>query len=198
MGRGPARASSASTAPRPGVTLETAAAETSSDVKLLVAELAQTLGGAPRLVVGKPGLDGHSNGAEQIALRARDAGMEVAYDGIRQTPSEIVERARATGAHVIGLSILSGSHVPLVREVKARLRLAGLDHIPVVVGGIISGEDEHVLRNMGVAAIYTPKDYALNAIITNVVRVVGRAWPAAPPQAARPTRPNRPRRASRA
>ena len=134
------------------------------------------LGETPRLVVGKPGLDGHSNGAEQIALRARDVGMDVTYDGIRQTPAEIVARARETKAHVIGLSILSGSHVPLVREVKARLRLEGLDHIPLVVGGIISAEDENVLRNMGVAAIYTPKDYALDTIMADIVRVVGRAW----------------------
>src|SRR4029450_9410214 len=97
-------------------------------------------GEPPRLVVGKPGLDGHSNGAEQIALRARDVGMAVTYDGIRQTAAEIVAKARGAGAPVLGLSILSGSHVPLVREVMAQLRIEGLDHIPVVVGGIISGE----------------------------------------------------------
>jgi len=125
-------------------------------------------------VVGKPGLDGHSNGAEQIALRARDVGFEVAYEGIRQTPEEIVARARETRSHVIGLSILSGSHVPLVREVKARLRAAGLDHIPVVVGGIISAEDENVLRNIGVAAVYTPKDFSLDRIMADLVRVVER------------------------
>jgi (2R)-ethylmalonyl-CoA mutase len=132
------------------------------------------------MLVGKPGLDGHSNGAEQIALRARDVGMEVTYDGIRQTPAEIVAKARETKAHVIGLSILSGSHVPLVREVKARLRLEGLDHVPVVVGGIISAEDDNVLRNMGVAAVYTPKDYALDAIMADVVRVVERTAESAP------------------
>jgi (2R)-ethylmalonyl-CoA mutase len=145
------------------------------DIRLMVAELGEKLGETPRLVVGKPGLDGHSNGAEQIALRARDVGLEVSYDGIRQTPAEIVARARETKAHVIGLSILSGSHVPLVREVKARLRLEGLDHVPVVVGGIISAEDDNVLRNMGVAAVYTPKDYALDAIMADMVRVVERA-----------------------
>jgi (2R)-ethylmalonyl-CoA mutase len=125
--------------------------------------------------VGKPGLDGHSNGAEQIALRARDVGMDVAYDGIRQTPADIVAKAREMGAHVIGLSVLSGSHVPLVREVKARLRREGLDHIPVVVGGIISAEDENVLSNLGVAAVYTPKHYALDAIMADLVRVVDRS-----------------------
>jgi (2R)-ethylmalonyl-CoA mutase len=158
-----------------GVTADTASAGAAQDIRLMVSELAETIGETPRLVVGKPGLDGHSNGAEQIALRSRDVGFEVTYDGIRQTPAEIVAKARETKAHVIGLSILSGSHVPLVREVKARLRLEGLDHIPLVVGGIISGEDENVLRNMGVAAIYTPKDYALDAIMADIVRVVGRA-----------------------
>ncbi|HEX8168774.1 MAG TPA: protein meaA [Beijerinckiaceae bacterium] len=155
-----------------GVTPETATAGATQDIRLMVAELGERLGETPRLVVGKPGLDGHSNGAEQIALRARDVGMDVTYDGIRQTPAEIVQKARETKAHVIGLSILSGSHVPLVREVKARLRLEGLDHVPVVVGGIISAEDDNVLRNMGVAAVYTPKDFSLNAIIGDVVQVV--------------------------
>jgi (2R)-ethylmalonyl-CoA mutase len=141
----------------------------------MVAELGEKLGAAPRLTVGKPGLDGHSNGAEQIALRARDVGFEVAYDGIRQTPAEIVLRARETASHVIGLSILSGSHVPLVRDVKAKLREEGLDHIPVVVGGIISADDENVLRNLGVAAIYTPKDFCLDTIMADLVRVVERS-----------------------
>jgi ethylmalonyl-CoA mutase len=158
-----------------GVTLETRSPGATEDIRLMVSELAAELGATPRLVVGKPGLDGHSNGAEQIALRARDVGMEVAYDGIRQTPAEIVARARESGAHLIGLSILSGSHVPLVREVKARLRLEGLDHVPVVVGGIISAEDELVLKNMGVAAVYTPKDFALDAIMADMVEVVRRA-----------------------
>jgi len=138
----------------------------------MVAELAQDIGSAPRLVVGKPGLDGHSNGAEQIALRARDVGMEVAYDGIRQTPAEIVAKARETGAHVIGLSILSGSHVPLVREVKARLRVEGLDHIPVVVGGIIPTQDERTLLADGVARVYTPKDFEITRIMGDIVELV--------------------------
>ncbi len=179
-----------------GVTPETASAGATQEIRVMVGELAERLGETPRLVVGKPGLDGHSNGAEQIALRARDVGMEVAYDGIRQTPAEIVARARDTDAHVIGLSILSGSHVPLVREVKARLRLEGLDHVPLVVGGIISAEDENVLRNMGVAAIYTPKDYALDTIMADIVRVVGRAWPRDP--ATEPAAPPRTRPARRA
>ncbi len=158
-----------------GVTPETRTDPIDRDVKLMVADLAATLGETPRMVVGKPGLDGHSNGAEQIALRGRDVGFEVTYEGIRLTPEEIVEQAKATKAHVVGLSILSGSHVPLVRDVMARMRNAGLGHVPVVVGGIIPPDDENVLRNIGVAAIYTPKDYAIDEIMKDIVRIVGRA-----------------------
>ncbi len=132
-----------------------------------VEKATQRLGRPPRFLVGKPGLDGHSNGAEQIAVRARDAGMSVSYGGIRQTPEEIVTQARETEADIIGLSILSGSHLPLVRDVTARLRVAGMD-VPVVVGGIIPPDDENALRNMGVARVYTPKDFALDGIIADV------------------------------
>lgn len=135
--------------------------------KAAVAKATERLGRPPRFLVGKPGLDGHSNGAEQIAVRARDAGMTVSYGGIRQTPEEIVSEAKEQEADIIGLSILSGSHLPLVRDVTARLRVAGLD-VPVVVGGIIPPEDENALRNMGVAAVYTPKDFALDGIIADV------------------------------
>ncbi|KMO14048.1 protein meaA [Methylobacterium platani] len=158
-----------------GVTPETVTSGAAEEARLLVADLGERLGEAPKLVVGKPGLDGHSNGAEQIALRARDVGFDVTYDGIRQTPAEIVAKARERNAHIIGLSILSGSHVPLVREVRSRLRQEGLDHIPVVVGGIISPDDELVLKNMGVAAIYTPKDYALDTIMVGLAKVVERS-----------------------
>ncbi|MFF8801409.1 MULTISPECIES: protein meaA [unclassified Methylobacterium] len=158
-----------------GVTLETVTSGAAEEARLLIADLGERLGETPRLVVGKPGLDGHSNGAEQIALRARDVGFDVTYDGIRQTPTEIVAKAKERGAHVIGLSVLSGSHVPLVREVKAKLREAGLDHVPVVVGGIISTEDELVLKNMGVTAVYTPKDYELDKIMVGLAKVVERA-----------------------
>jgi ethylmalonyl-CoA mutase len=140
-----------------------------------VERVSRRLGRRLTFVVGKPGLDGHSNGAEQIAVRARDAGMEVVYDGIRLTPAEIVEAARKERAHVIGLSILSGSHLPLVRDVVARLRAAGLDHVPVVVGGIIPPEDESALRQAGVAAVYTPKDFELNRIMADIVQIVDRA-----------------------
>ena len=158
-----------------GVSIETQTEPATAEVKLMIADLATVLGEQPRLLVGKPGLDGHSNGAEQIALRARDVGFDVTYDGIRLTPEEIVEQAIASKAHMIGLSILSGSHVPLVRDVLARLRNAGLGHIPVVVGGIIPAEDENVLRNIGVRAVYTPKDYAMDAIMTDIAQVLKRA-----------------------
>ncbi|MBX9930772.1 MAG: protein meaA [Methylobacterium sp.] len=158
-----------------GVTLETVSSGAAEEAKLLIADLGERLGEQPKMVVGKPGLDGHSNGAEQIALRARDVGFDVTYDGIRQTPAEIVAKAKETGAHVVGLSILSGSHVPLVRDVKAKMREAGLDHVPVVVGGIISPDDELVLKNMGVTAVYTPKDYILDTIMIGIAKVVGRA-----------------------
>ncbi|HVX91909.1 MAG TPA: protein meaA [Xanthobacteraceae bacterium] len=141
-------------------------------IRAEVDRLSRKLGRRLKFLVGKPGLDGHSNGAEQIAVRARDAGMDVVYDGIRFTPAEIVDAARRQGAHVVGLSILSGSHVPLVGDVVARLREAGLDDVPVVVGGIIPPEDASALKAAGVAAVYTPKDYEINRIVSDVVRIV--------------------------
>jgi len=137
-------------------------------VKLLAAKLGVT----PKFLVGKPGLDGHSNGAEQIAVRAADCGLEVIYEGIRLTPDQIVTAAKEQGVHVIGLSILSGSHVPLIRDVMHRLRAEGLAHIPVVAGGIIPAEDVHVLKQLGVAAIYTPKDFELNRIMGDLVGLI--------------------------
>src|SRR5437764_6538035 len=139
-----------------------------------VERVSRKLGRRLKFVLGKPGLDGHSNGAEQIAVRARDAGMEVGYEGIRLTPAEIVEAAREQGAHVLGLSILSGSHRPLVKGVVARMKSAGLDGIPVVVGGIIPPEDAEALQQAGVAAVYTPKDFELNRIMADIVRIVDR------------------------
>jgi ethylmalonyl-CoA mutase len=144
------------------------------DLRAEVQRVSKKLGRRLKFLVGKPGLDGHSNGAEQIAVRARDAGMDVVYEGIRLTPAEIVEAAREQKAHVIGLSILSGSHVPLVREVVGEMRKAGLD-VPVVVGGIIPPEDERTLKQSGVAAVYTPKDFEINRIMKDVVRIVERA-----------------------
>ncbi|GAB4386476.1 methylmalonyl-CoA mutase family protein [Albidovulum sp.] len=127
------------------------------------------LGRRLSLLVGKPGLDGHSNGAEQIAARARDCGMEISYDGIRLTPAEIVAAAVARRPHVVGLSILSGSHLPLVEEVMTRMRAAGLAELPVIVGGIIPEADAARLRELGVARIYTPKDFELNRIMFDIV-----------------------------
>jgi len=144
------------------------------DLRADVDRLSRRLGRRLKFVLGKPGLDGHSNGAEQIAVRARDAGMDVIYEGIRLTPAEIVEAARKQGAHVVGLSILSGSHVPLVKDVVARMKTAGLDGVPVVVGGIIPPEDAQALQQAGVAAIYTPKDFELNRIMADIVRIVDR------------------------
>jgi len=142
------------------------------DVRREVEQLSGKLGRTLTFVVGKPGLDGHSNGAEQIAVRATDVGMEVVYDGIRLTPAEIVQQAREANAHVVGLSILSGSHVSLVREVVQRLREAGLGDVPVVVGGIIPLEDVNILKQCGASAIYTPKDFQLNDIMMGIVRLV--------------------------
>ena len=141
-------------------------------VRAEVERVSSRLGRRIKFLVGKPGLDGHSNGAEQIAVRARDCGMEVVYEGIRLTPAEIVNAALEEGVHVVGLSILSGSHVPLVREIMDRMRAAGLDHIPVAVGGIIPEEDETALKSAGVAAVYTPKDFQLNEIMAGIVRLI--------------------------
>ncbi|MGC1972100.1 MAG: protein meaA [Pseudolabrys sp.] len=144
------------------------------DVRADVDRVSRKLGRRLTFLVGKPGLDGHSNGAEQIAVRARDAGMQVVYEGIRLTPEEIVNAARKEKAHVIGLSVLSGSHLPLVEDVVDRMKQAGLD-VPVIVGGIIPPEDAAELERAGVAAVYTPKDFELNRIMSDVVRIVERS-----------------------
>jgi ethylmalonyl-CoA mutase len=144
------------------------------DVRADVDRVSRKLGRRLTFLVGKPGLDGHSNGAEQIAVRARDAGMQVVYEGIRLTPEEIVDAARKEKAHVIGLSVLSGSHLPLVEDVVDRMKRAGLN-VPVIVGGIIPPEDAAELEKAGVAAVYTPKDFELNRIMSDVVRIVERA-----------------------
>ncbi|HEX2839835.1 protein meaA [Hyphomicrobium sp.] len=141
-------------------------------VRAAVDAASAKLGRRIKFLVGKPGLDGHSNGAEQIAVRARDVGMEVVYEGIRLTPAQIVRAALDESAHVVGLSILSGSHVPLVSELMERMRKEGLGDIPVVVGGIIPPEDEVKLKSFGVAAVYTPKDFQLNDIMSDIVRLV--------------------------
>ena len=137
-----------------------------------VEAVSAVLGRRIKMLVGKPGLDGHSNGAEQIAVRARDAGLEVVYEGIRLTPAQIVNAALEEGVHVVGLSILSGSHLPLVTEVLERMRAVGLAEVPVVVGGIIPAEDARALIEAGCARIYTPKDYDLTAIMADIVALV--------------------------
>jgi (2R)-ethylmalonyl-CoA mutase len=142
------------------------------DIRDAVNAVSDALGRRLKFLVGKPGLDGHSNGAEQIAVRARDCGMDITYDGIRMTPEEIVAEAIEQQAHVVGLSILSGSHLPLVRDVMTRMADAGLGHIPVIVGGIIPDDDAKSLKEMGVAKVYTPKDFELNNIMMDIVALV--------------------------
>ncbi len=146
-----------------------------AELRASVERVSQRLGRRLKMLVGKPGLDGHSNGAEQIAVRARDAGFEVVYEGIRLTPAQIANAALEEGVHVVGLSILSGSHVALVGDVLARLKNSGLAGLPVVVGGIIPPEDAARLTALGVARVYTPKDFDLNAILADIVDVVDRS-----------------------
>jgi ethylmalonyl-CoA mutase len=148
-------------------------------VRARVEEISAKLGRRIKILVGKPGLDGHSNGAEQIAVRARDAGLEVVYEGIRLTPAEIANAALEEGVHVIGLSILSGSHITLVGEILERLRASGLGDVPLIVGGIIPAEDAERLKAMGVARVYTPKDYDISRIMGEIVEIVSAAARAA-------------------
>ena len=143
-------------------------------VRRRVEEVSARLGRRLKMLVGKPGLDGHSNGAEQVAVRARDAGFEVVYEGIRLSPAQIAGAALEEGVHVVGLSVLSGSHLPLVSDVIGRLQALGLTDVPVVAGGIIPPEDAEALKAAGVAAVYTPKDYDLTAIIADIVEIVDR------------------------
>jgi (2R)-ethylmalonyl-CoA mutase len=143
------------------------------ELRAEVDAVSRKLGRRLTFLVAKPGLDGHSNGAEQIAIRARDAGMDVIYDGIRFSPEEIVAAAKEKKPHMIGLSILSGSHIPLARDVLAKLKEAGLSDVKVVAGGIIPPEDEAALKASGVAAVFSPKDYDLNAIMHDIVVLAG-------------------------
>jgi ethylmalonyl-CoA mutase len=155
-----------------GATAIAAGEESLVDVRAEVERVSERLGRRIKLLVGKPGLDGHSNGAEQIAVRARDCGMEVVYEGIRLTPAQIVRTAGDEAVHLVGLSILSGGHTSLVAEVMDRMRSSGLDDVPVVVGGIIPPDDAADLKLLGVAAVFTPKDFRLNAIMRDIVRLV--------------------------
>ncbi len=150
------------------------------DVRATVDAVSDRLGRRLKFLVGKPGLDGHSNGAEQIAVRARDCGMEVVYEGIRLTPSQIVRAALDETVHVIGLSILSGSHIPLLKDIMDQMRKEGLEgEIPVIVGGIIPPDDAKELLALGVSRVYTPKDFQLNDIMADIVSLVDDQQPAA-------------------
>ncbi len=146
--------------------------DTLEELRDEVERVSDALGRRLKILVGKPGLDGHSNGAEQIAVAARDAGMEVVYEGIRLTPSQIAASALQEGVHVVGLSILSGSHRELIPSVLAALNEAGIGDVPVIVGGIIPAADELALREAGVAAVYTPKDFDITRIMRDVVALV--------------------------
>jgi (2R)-ethylmalonyl-CoA mutase len=149
-----------------------APSEEVSELRTEVERVSEVLGRRLKFLVGKPGLDGHSNGAEQIAVRARDAGMDVVYEGIRLTPSQIANSAAQEGVHVIGLSILSGSHRELIPAVLDALRAAGADDVPVVVGGIIPEADAEAMRGAGIAAVYTPKDWNLNRMMRDIIGLV--------------------------
>jgi (2R)-ethylmalonyl-CoA mutase len=146
--------------------------EQMAEIRRRVDETSEQIGHRIKILVGKPGLDGHSNGAEQVALRARDVGMEVIYQGIRLTPEEIAESALQEDVDVVGLSILSGSHLELIPEVVRLLREEGVE-VPVVVGGIIPVADAKRLREAGVAGVYTPKDFDVNQIMSEIVELVG-------------------------
>ena len=139
------------------------------ELRSAVDAVSDKLGERLKFLIGKPGLDGHSNGAEQIASRARDCGMKIEYEGIRLTPKELVETVKATKAHVVGLSILSGSHIPLVQDMVSLFAKEGLTKIPIVVGGIIPEEDKIKLLKMGVSKVYTPKDFEMNTIMMDIV-----------------------------
>ena len=152
--------------------LEGQAMEEIAKVRSDVDRVSKRLGRRLKLLVGKPGLDGHSNGAEQIAVRARDCGFEVVYEGIRVTPAQIANTALEEGVHLIGLSILSGSHLALAEDVIAALTAAGIAEVPVVVGGIIPPEDARHLQARGIAAVYTPKDFDLTGIMADLVRII--------------------------
>ena len=148
-------------------------AEGLDDLREQVDAISARLGRRLKFLVGKPGLDGHSNGAEQIAVRARDCGIDVIYQGIRLTPAQIVDAAAEENADVVGLSVLSGSHMELISEVMAGMRAAGLGEIPVVAGGIIPDDDAAILKALGVARVYTPKDFELNRIMSEILELVG-------------------------
>jgi (2R)-ethylmalonyl-CoA mutase len=158
-----------------GIDISTSGQGTSAAVEKVREQVKQTgaaLGRPLRLLVGKPGLDGHSNGAEQIAVKGRDCGFEIVYEGIRLTPSQIARAAQEEGVHLIGLSVLSGSHMELVEDVFRELQEVGLPDLPLVIGGIIPEEDARQLLSSGVKAVFTPKDVDMNAIMLEMVNII--------------------------
>jgi len=161
-----------------GIDISMAAPEASEAllaVRERVRRTGEELGRPLRLLIGKPGLDGHSNGAEQIAVKARDAGFEIVYEGIRLTPAQIARAAQEEGAHLIGLSVLSGSHLELVEDLHLELEKIGVGDTPMVIGGIIPKEDARLLKDQGVEAVFTPKDVDMNAIMDSMVDIIRRA-----------------------
>jgi (2R)-ethylmalonyl-CoA mutase len=158
-----------------GVTRGDTSREEVLSVNRKIKQLGEALGRNVKLLVGKPGLDGHSNGAEQVAIKARDVGMDVVYEGIRLTPAQIAESALQEGVHVVGLSILSGSHLELVPEVIHCMKERGLDNIPVVLGGIIPKADYEKMDQAVIQRVYAPKDYDLNKIMSEIADIVAEA-----------------------
>jgi (2R)-ethylmalonyl-CoA mutase len=157
----------------------------SEELRRRVATLAARLGTPVRVLIGKPGLDGHSNGAEQIARRAASSGIEVCYEGIRQTPEEIAAAAWERKVHLVGLSVLSGAHVSAVRDVMNRMRELGLGHVPMVVGGIVPAPDIAILKQCGAAAVFTPKDFAIDRILLDLIALIESRLESATPRRSR-------------
>jgi (2R)-ethylmalonyl-CoA mutase len=141
-------------------------------IRTEVVKTGNELGRPLRLLIGKPGLDGHSNGAEQIAVKGRDVGFEIVYEGIRLTPEQIAKAALEEGVHLIGLSVLSGSHVEMVEDVFNQLDQVGLKNLPVVIGGIIPESDAKLLKERGISAVYTPKDIDMNGIMVDILNLI--------------------------
>ena len=152
--------------------LNLAGSDALEQVRARVRRTGEELGRPLRLLIGKPGLDGHSNGAEQIAVKGRDAGFEIVYEGIRLTPAQIARAAQEEGVHLIGLSVLSGSHLELVEDILSEMKTAGIADIPLVIGGIIPAEDARRLQAQGLKAVFTPKDIDMNVIMDTMVTII--------------------------
>ncbi|GAB5449762.1 MAG: protein meaA [Halioglobus sp.] len=154
------------------INADAGASDAVEQVRARVKQTGEEIGRPLRLLIGKPGLDGHSNGAEQIAVKGRDVGFEIVYEGIRLTPSQIARAAQEEGVHLIGLSVLSGSHMELMEDIRRELAAIGADQVPVIIGGIIPAEDAETLKSAGVKAVFTPKDSDMNAIMAQLVDII--------------------------